>query len=128
MPMGPHSMPMGPNFPQFLRIFPLTVLAIFLVLILLFVIKRFLQSYNRQASSDGSRSRKVTFARQSKTVEVPEELRGKAREMMEGIDWDIRLLEGQLEAEKDKEERKKIQREIEEKRQQYRSIVDRFGW
>jgi len=70
----------------------------------------------------------VTFARQSKTVEVPEELRGKAREMMEGIDWDIRLLEGQLEAEKDKEERKKIQREIEEKRQQYRSIVDRFGW
>ncbi|MFQ6044656.1 MAG: hypothetical protein ACE5PV_27700, partial [Candidatus Poribacteria bacterium] len=81
-----------------------------------------------QAPSGGSRSKKVTFARQSPMVEVPEELRKKAKEMMEEIDWDTRLLEGQLEKEKDKEERKRLQREIEEKRQQYRSIVDRFGW
>ena len=58
----------------------------------------------RKSLQNGSRSKKDNRAKQSSVVEVPEELRKKAREMVEEIDWNIRLLEGQLETEKDKQE------------------------
>lgn len=125
MPMGPHSIPMRPGFSPFFWIFPLIVLVI--LVILAYVMKRALQNHNSQTSSEESRWKKNSKAGQFSTVEVPEELRTKAKQMMEEIDWDIRFLEKQLETEKDKEERKRLQREIEKKRRQYRSIVDRFG-
>lgn len=87
----------------------------------------FLAFILKQKLSDRDYSKKDK-ARQSSTTEVPEELRRKAQEMLEQIDWDIRLLEKQIETEKDKKKRKRLQREIEEKRQQYKSIADKFGW
>ena len=130
MSMGSRSMMMMPNFPPFFWIFPF----IFIVFILVFAfavfpqIKRFLQSHSGQMPFSESHRNKDARASQPTSAKVPEELRTKARQMIEEIDWDIKLMEGQLETEKDKEARKKLQKEIEEKRQQYKSIIDKFGW
>jgi hypothetical protein len=57
---------------------------------------------------------------------IPEELKKAGQQIVDNLDWDIRLLEKQCLDVSDPKERKNLEEELRSKREEYRSVIDRL--
>jgi hypothetical protein len=60
-------------------------------------------------------------------TQVPEELKQAGQQVLDSLDWDIRLLEKELATATDTKNRREIETELQQKRDEYQTTVNRLG-
>lgn len=100
-----------------------------LVCIGFFVIRKFVFKGRAQQGDRNALSGKEnppSFSK-STSANIPEELKQAGQQVLENLDWEIRLLEKQRIEATDSKERRKIEENITRKKEEYRTTVERLA-
>ena len=109
-------------FFRFFWIFPLVGMGIFLILVFL-VVRRLLGSAKQSSLPEQEQHRP---SQKLPSGKIPEELKEAGQQVLENLDWEIRLLEKQRVEVENPKERKNIEEELRRKREEYQATVDRL--
>ncbi len=107
----------GGNFFGLFWIFPLLGFSAFLLVLFL---------RGRSSSSARSHSHQVENRKTGEQRKIPEEIRQAGKDVLDNLDWEIRLLEKQRLDTESSKEREKIEVELKDKKNQYRTVVERL--
>lgn len=107
---------------KFFWIMPLMCIAMFLIRTFWF--RRRLPGFARMAHLP-EREEQTTSGKMS-SGPIPEELKQAGQQVLESLDWEIRLLEGQITAIDDPKKRQEIEKELRRKRDEYQTTVNRL--
>jgi hypothetical protein len=112
-----HGMPF-----RFFWIIPLAFLAIFLI-------RTFLFKRGKLRSAQESTLPKEdhqTTSKKTLSGPIPDELRQAGQQVLENLDWEIRLLEKQRLEAADTQARQEIEEKLKRKREEYHATADRL--
>ncbi len=101
----------------FFWIFPLAGFSIFLIMLFL----------RGRHSSSGYTHRRREQEKKPVQREVPEEIKKAGVDLLEKLDWEIRFLEKEHLETDDSVETARIERELKEKKADYKAVVDRLN-
>lgn len=101
-----------------------------LVCVGIFVIRKFLlkggEVRREEESSLPKQENRSSFDKKS-SAHIPKELRQAGQRVLDGLDWEIRLLEKQHMEATDSKERRVIEENLKRKKEEYRATVERLG-
>jgi hypothetical protein len=69
----------------------------------------------------------LTASTETSPTQVPEELQQAGKQVIDNLDWDIQLLEKELTTATDTKKSREIEAELQQKRNEYQTTVDRLG-
>ena len=107
---------------NFFWIIPLVCIGVFVIRKLLF------KGRDQQGEKDASlpqNGNRSSFNK-STSAQIPEELKQAGRQVLENLDWEIRLLEKQRLEATDSKERQEIEENLTRKKEEYRATVERL--
>ncbi len=109
-------------FSRFFGIFPLVGMGIFLIVVFL-IIRRVLGPAKQSSFPEQQQQRPSQKIPPGK---IPKELKEAGLQVLETLDWEIRFLEKQRLEEENPAAREKIEAELQHKREEYQTTVDRL--
>ena len=95
----------------------------------LFFIRKFLIRRRLRGERETSllRNENQPAFKKKSSAQIPEELKAAGRQVLDNLDWEIRMLEKQRLETTDSKVRKDIEKDLKRKKEEHSATVERFG-
>ena len=91
------------------------------------VVMRLLRSRDSRTRQSIPEKETQPSVEKTPSAQIPEELKKAGQQVLENLDWEIRLLEKQLLDVKDRKERQQIEKNLKRKKEEHKTTVERLG-